>query len=65
MNSVMKKMTSWGAILLGATLVAGIYGMNFEHMPELDWKLGYGWALSVMGVITIVGYTYFRRKDWL
>ena len=37
LNDVMKKVTSWGAILLGATLIAGIYGMNFRHMPELDW----------------------------
>jgi magnesium transporter len=65
MNSVMKKMTSWGAILLGATLVAGIYGMNFNTMPELDWKWGYAFALGIMAAITIVGYTYFRRKDWL
>ena len=65
MNSVMKKMTSWGAILLGATLVAGIYGMNFKHMPELDWQMGYAWALGIMATITIVGYWYFSRKDWL
>jgi magnesium transporter len=64
-NDVMKRMTSWGAILLGSTLVAGIYGMNFEHMPELHWRLGYAWALSIMVVITVVGYRYFRRKDWL
>jgi len=65
MNSVMKKMTSWGAILLGSTLVAGIYGMNFEHMPELKWQWGYAWALGLMVTITIVGYRYFRSKDWL
>jgi magnesium transporter len=65
MNSVMKRMTSWGAILLGATLVAGIYGMNFRHMPELDWRFGYAWALGVMAAITIVGFIFFRRKDWL
>jgi magnesium transporter len=65
MNSVMKRMTSWGAILLGATLVAGIYGMNFEHMPELGWRFGYTWALGIMGAITLVGYWYFRRKEWL
>src|SRR3954452_19851634 len=41
MNRVMKKMTSWGAILLGSTLVAGIYGMNFDNMPELHWRHGY------------------------
>jgi magnesium transporter len=65
MNGVMKRMTSWGAILLGSTLVAGIYGMNFTHMPELDWRLGYAWALGLMVTITVVGYRYFRHKDWL
>ena len=65
MNLVMKRMTSWGAILLGATLVAGIYGMNFQHMPELGWQLGYPMALAMMATITVVGYIYFSRKDWL
>ena len=65
MNGVMKRMTSWGAILLGSTLVAGIYGMNFDHMPELHWEFGYLWALGLMAVITVVGYLYFSRKDWL
>jgi magnesium transporter len=65
MNSVMKKMTSWGAILLGSTLVAGIYGMNFKHMPELRWELGYAWAVGLMVAITVVGRWYFKKKDWL
>jgi magnesium transporter len=65
MNSVMKKMTSWGAILLGSALVAGIYGMNFRHMPELSWRFGYEYALGLMLLITIVGYRYFKWKDWL
>jgi magnesium transporter len=65
MNQVMKNMTSWGAILLGATLVAGIYGMNFKHMPELRWKYGYVFALGLMATITISGYYYFRKRDWL
>ncbi len=65
MNEVMKTMTSWGAILLGATLVAGIYGMNFENMPELKWGLGYPFALGIMLTITIVGYRAFKRRDWL
>ena len=64
-NGVMKTMTSWGAILLGASLVAGIYGMNFENMPELEWGLGYLFALGLMGLVTITGYRYFRRKNWL
>jgi magnesium transporter len=65
MNEVMKRMTSWGAILLGSTLVAGIYGMNFEHMPELGWEYGYAFALGLMVVITVSGYRYFKKKDWL
>ena len=64
-NRVMKTMTSWGAILLCSTLVAGIYGMNFEHMPELGWRLGYPFALGIMAAITIVGYWVFKRRDWL
>ncbi|MDQ4133432.1 MAG: magnesium/cobalt transporter CorA [Actinomycetota bacterium] len=65
MNGVMKKMTSWGAILLCATLVASIYGMNFEHLPARGWVLGFPYALGLMGVITLLGYWYFSRKDWL
>ena len=64
-NDVMKKLTSWGAILLGATLIAGIYGMNFRHMPELDWELGYPFALASMLVVSGGLYYWFRRKDWL
>ena len=65
MNHVMKRMTSWGAILLGSTLVAGIYGMNFEHMPELGWRYGYPFALGIMATVTLTGYRYFSRRDWL
>jgi magnesium transporter len=65
MNSVMKMMTSWGAILLGSTLVAGIYGMNFDHMPELHWRFGYLFALGIMLAITVVGYRAFKRRGWL
>ena len=65
MNEVMKMMTSWGAILLGSTLIAGIYGMNFKHMPELSWKYGYPYALGLMVLLTVVGYRYFKSRDWL
>ena len=65
MNEVMKSMTSWGALLLGSTLIAGIYGMNFEHMPELGWQYGYPFALLLMIVMTAVGYRYFKRRNWL
>ncbi|HYT40222.1 MAG TPA: CorA family divalent cation transporter, partial [Acidimicrobiia bacterium] len=65
MNLVMKRATSWGAILVGATLVAGVYGMNFKDMPELDWRFGYPMALGVMALISVVLYVTFKRKDWL
>lgn len=65
MNKVMKKMTSWGAILIAATLIAGIYGMNFRDMPELTWSFGYPAALGLMLVVTGSLYFWFRHKDWL
>ena len=65
MNEVMKKMTSWGAILIVATLIAGIYGMNFADMPELNWRYGYFMALGLMLLSTVGLFTYFRRKKWL
>jgi magnesium transporter len=65
LNQVMKKMTSWGAILIVATLIAGIYGMNFRHMPELHWQFGYLMALGLMAVSTFLLYRMFKRRDWL
>lgn len=65
MNSVMKKLTAWGSIVFGATLITGIYGMNFRHMPELDWYWGYGFALGLMTVMSFVLYRVFKRRDWL
>ena len=65
MNEVMKKMTSWGAILIVATLIAGIYGMNFTDMPELHWRFGYYGALGLMLLTTSGMYLYFRRKKWV
>ena len=65
MNQVMKRMTSWGAILLGSTLIAGIYGMNFKDIPELNWTFGYPLALGSMLALTIFLYTWFKRRNWL
>lgn len=65
MNSVMKQLTAWGSIVFGATLIAGIYGMNFRNMPELDWYWGYGFALGLMAVMSFVLYRVFKRRDWL
>jgi magnesium transporter len=65
LNQVMKKMTSWGAILIVATLIAGIYGMNFRHMPELNWEFGYPLALGFMALATFVLWRWFKKKGWL
>jgi len=65
LNEVMKVLTGWGAILVADTLIAGIYGMNFAHMPELNWKFGYGFALGLMVVVSLGLYRFFRRRDWL
>ncbi len=60
-----KRISSWAAILFAPTLVAGIYGMNFKHMPELGWLYGYPFALSLMLALGIVLYTVFKRKNWI
>ena len=65
MNLVMKQLTAWGSIVFGATLIAGIYGMNFRHMPELEWYLGYPFALGTMVVMSFVLYRVFKRRSWL
>ncbi|HZS06819.1 MAG TPA: magnesium/cobalt transporter CorA [Blastocatellia bacterium] len=65
MNLIMKRLTSISTILMSVTLVAGIYGMNFEHMPELKWKFGYVGALCSMLVIGLAIYYYFRKIKWL
>jgi magnesium transporter len=65
LNVVMKKVTSWGAIILLPTLIAGIYGMNFRHMPELNWKIGYPMALGIMAGAAFLLYRGFKKRDWL
>ena len=64
-NEDMRKITAWVAIVAVPTMVAGIYGMNFEHMPELKWRFGYPAALLLMlGVCTAL-YRSFKRAGWL
>jgi magnesium transporter len=65
MNDVMKKTSSYGAILLVSTLIAGIYGMNFEYMPELDFRYGYFVALGFMAIATLLLWRQFKKKGWL
>ena len=65
MNVIMKRLTSISTILMSVTLVAGIYGMNFDYMPELKWRFGYTGALVSMVVIGVAIYAYFRKIKWL
>lgn len=65
MNDVMKKTSSYGAILLVSTLIAGIYGMNFRYIPELRWHFGYFIALATMAVATAILWVQFRKRGWL
>jgi magnesium transporter len=65
LNEVMRKLTAWAAIILIPTMIAGIYGMNFRHMPELEWRFGYPAALALMAGASLALYAVFKRKDWL
>jgi magnesium transporter len=64
-NEQVKRISSWAAILFAPTLVASIYGMNFDHMPELAWQLGYPFALLLMVALGAGLYAVFRRRGWL
>lgn len=64
-NEVMKTTSSWGAILVVATLITGIYGMNFTVMPELRWRFGYGFVLVLIATSTLVLYRFFKARGWL
>jgi magnesium transporter len=64
-SEVTKRLAAWGALITVPTLIAGIYGMNFAHMPELKWGLGYPFALAVMSGIDLLLFWRFRRAKWL
>lgn len=64
-NEDMRKITAWAAIVAVPTMVCGIYGMNFEHMPELHWMYGYPLVVGVMAVSCLLLHRTFRRNGWL
>jgi magnesium transporter len=64
-NEQVKRISSIAAILFAPTLIAGVYGMNFTHMPELHWVLGYPMAIALMLALPLVLYLVFRRRGWL
>ena len=65
LNEVMKTMTAMSIILLAPNLIAAIYGMNFENMPELHTRFGYFGALGAMAVVAASLVIYFKRINWL
>jgi magnesium transporter len=64
-NEHMKRITAWAAMIAVPTMIAGIYGMNFAHMPELQWAYGYYASLATMALACIGLYVGFRRSGWL
>lgn len=64
-NQIIKLFSVAAVVFLPPTLIASIYGMNFKHMPELDWPWGYPLALVLMVLAAVLPYVYFRRKGWL
>lgn len=64
-NETTKKLASYAALIAVPTLIVGIYGMNFEHMPELHWTFGYPLALGTMACIDFYLYYRFRKSGWL
>ncbi|PHR49242.1 MAG: magnesium and cobalt transport protein CorA [Fluviicola sp.] len=65
MNGIMKLLTIVSTIFIPLTFIAGVYGMNFQHMPELEYRFGYGVAMLVMFVIAVIMVIFFKRKKWL
>ncbi len=63
-NEIMKTLTIIATIAMPLTLITGIYGMNFRHMPEIDWPFGYAWAYLLMFAIGVGMLAYFKRKKW-
>jgi magnesium transporter len=65
MNNVMKVLTIIATIFIPLTFIAGVYGMNFKYMPELEWDWGYFAVLALMFLVAVGMLIFFRRKKWL
>jgi magnesium transporter len=64
-NEDMRKISAGAAIVVVPTLIAGIYGMNFHHMPELSWTYGYAYAVALMAAVGLLLWVWFKRSGWL
>ncbi len=60
-----KQLAAWGALIAVPMMIAGVYGMNFEHMPELGWRFGYPWAIALMAGVDAFLYWRFRKAGWI
>ena len=65
LNSIMKVLTIIATIFIPLTFIAGVYGMNFEYMPELGWRWGYPAVVAGMALIGLVMLGYFKKRGWL
>ena len=65
MNEVMKVLTIISTIFIPLTFIVGVYGMNFKHMPELEWRLGYFLVWGIIIAVALTMAAFFRRKKWL
>ena len=64
-TNIIKIFSVLSIVLLPPTLIASIYGMNFDFMPELQWRLGYPFSLTLMLLSAFIPFWYFRRRGWL
>ena len=64
-NEEVKKISAWAAILFAPSVIGTVYGMNFRHMPELDWRFGYLFALGLMVAVSAMLYVVFKRRGWI
>ena len=64
-NEDMRKISAWVAIMAVPTMIAGVYGMNFDHMPELRWQYGYPLTIALMAAVCVFLYHQFKKNDWL
>jgi magnesium transporter len=64
MNEIMRVLTVMSTLFIPLTFIVGVYGMNFQHMPELSWRFGYASVWAVMAVTVVGMLVFFRRKKW-
>jgi len=65
LNQVMKVLTVMSSIFIPLTFVVGVYGMNFQYMPELQWRYGYPVVMGGLAIVAVVLLVIFKRRDWL